>query len=120
MPPAKTATKKPAARKPASGKPTGAPAARRTVSQAMNELDKAGSMPTRKPYARHGGEEPMFGVSFATLKELTKKIDVDHELALALWDTKNFDARNLAVKIVDPARMSSAQLDQWARETSTS
>ena len=91
-----------------------------TVSQTMKELEKAGSAQTRKTYARHGAEEPMFGVSFATLKELTKKIDVDHELALALWDTGNFDARNLAVKIVDPARMSSADLDKWARETSTS
>jgi 3-methyladenine DNA glycosylase AlkD len=86
----------------------------------MKELEKAGSAQTKKTYARHGAEEPMFGVSFATLKELTKRIDVDHELALALWDTGNFDARNLAVKIVDPAKMSSADLDKWARETSTS
>src|SRR5262249_17348892 len=111
----KTSTKKPAA-----GKPAKAPAARMTLSQAMKELEKAGSAQTRKTYARHGAQEPMFGTSFATLKELTKKIDVDHELALALWDTGNFDARNLAVKIVDPARMSSADLDKWARETSTS
>ena len=60
----------------------------------------------------------MFGVSFATLKTLMKRIDVDHELALALWDTRNFDARNLAVKIVDPTRMTSADLDRWGRETS--
>jgi 3-methyladenine DNA glycosylase AlkD len=62
----------------------------------------------------------MFGVSFATLKAMKKKIGVDHDLALALWDTGNFDARNLAVKIVDPARMSSADLDRWAREVSQS
>ena len=30
----------------------------------------------------------MFGVSFATLKTLVKSIGVDHELALALWDTE--------------------------------
>jgi 3-methyladenine DNA glycosylase AlkD len=57
----------------------------------------------------------MFGVSFATLKTLYKRIGVDHELALALWDTGNFDARNLAFKVVDPARMSAAHLDRWAR-----
>ena len=86
-----------------------------SLAQAMDALKKAGSEQTRKTYARHGGTGPMFGVSFAFLKELTKKIDVDHELALALWDTGNFDARNLAVKIVDPARMSSADLDRWSR-----
>jgi 3-methyladenine DNA glycosylase AlkD len=80
-------------------------------------LEKAGSAQTRKTYARHGADEPMFGTSFA-VSVLTKKIDVGHELALALWD-ENFDAE-LAVKIVDPARMSSADLDKWARETSTS
>jgi len=83
----------------------------------MAELKKAGSAQTRKTYARHGGSEPMFGVSFAKLKEMTKRIDVDHELALELWDTTNLDARNLAVKVVDPARMRPAELDRWARET---
>jgi 3-methyladenine DNA glycosylase AlkD len=45
-----------------------------------------------------------------------KRIGVDHELALALWDTRNFDARILALKIADPAQMSPRDLDRWARE----
>jgi 3-methyladenine DNA glycosylase AlkD len=89
-----------------------------TLSETMAALEKAGSAQTRKTYARHGAAEPMFGVSFATLKTLTKRIGVDHELACALWDTGNFDARNLAVKVVDPDRMTSGDLDRWARETS--
>jgi 3-methyladenine DNA glycosylase AlkD len=107
----KTAPQKPATRKPAKGARP-----RMTLAETMHELKKAGSAQTRKTYARHGATEPMFGVSFATLKAMTKRIDVDHELALALWDTGNFDARNLAVKIIDPARMTSADLDRWARE----
>lgn len=85
----------------------------------MAELEKSGSAQTRKTYARHGVPEPMFGVSFATLKTLKKRIGVDHELALALWETGNFDARNLAVKIVDPARLSASELDAWAAEPSS-
>jgi hypothetical protein len=111
----KTATKKPAPRKAAK-----APPPRMPLAETMRTLEKAGSAQTRKTYVRHGVTEPMFGVSFATLKALTKRIDVDHELALALWDTGNFDARNLAVKIVDPARMMPADLDRWAREMSPS
>ena len=88
--------------------------ARMTLAQAMSALKAAGSEQTRKTYARHGATGPMFGVSFATLKTLLKRIGVDHELALALWDTGNFDARNLAVKIADPARMSRSDLDRWA------
>lgn len=100
-----------AARKPKPAKP--APL-RMTLAEAMAALESAGSAQTRKTYARHGVEQPMFGVSFATLKTLMKRIRVDHELALALWHTGNFDARNLAVKIVDPGRMSEEELDAWA------
>ena len=115
MQPSKTQGKKPVAPKRET-----APPPRLSLPEALRELEKAGSAQTRKTYARHGAAEPMFGVSFATLKALTKRIDVDHELALALWATGNFDARNLAVKIVDPARMTPADLDRWAREVSAS
>ena len=91
-----------------------------TLAEAMSALEKAGSAQARKTYARHGAKEPMFGVSFATLKTLVKRIRVDHELACALWDTGNFDARNLAVKIADPARMSRANIDRWAQGSSAS
>jgi len=104
-----------AVRKPASAK---AAAPRMSLSAAMAALEAAGSEQTRKTYARHRVTQPMFGVSFATLQTLRKQIRVDHELALALWQTNNFDARNLAVKVVDPQRMSEAELDSWALEPS--
>ena len=114
MPTTKTPPRKRPAPKAAKTKP------KSSLAAVMAELEKAGSAQTRKTYARHGAEEPMFGVSFATLKAMTKRIDVDHELALQLWDTKNFDARNLAVKIVDPARMTPALLERWVTEAPTS
>ena len=121
-PAAKLAAAKPAAKptaaKSAAKKPAAKPAATRmTLAEAMRELENAGSEQTRKTYARHGATGPMFGVSFATLQLLRKRIRVDHELACALWDTGNLDARNLAVKIVDPSRLSSADLDRWVRES---
>jgi 3-methyladenine DNA glycosylase AlkD len=87
-----------------------------SLDEVMRELEKAGSAQTRKTYARHGANEPMFGVSFAALKTLVKRIGVDHELARALWGTKNHDARTLAVKIADPAQIRPSDLDRWARE----
>ena len=95
-------------------KPSKVPASRMSFQDTMSALEKAGSAQTRKTYARHGASEPMFGVSFATLKILYKRIKVDQELAEALWRTGNFDARNLAVKIADPASISSRELDRWA------
>jgi 3-methyladenine DNA glycosylase AlkD len=109
----------PAAKAPAKKAAGKAPAARMSLKDVMAALEKAGSAQTRKTYARHGAKEPMFGTSFATLKTLQKRIGVDHELALALWATGNFDARNLAFKVVDPSRLTSAELDRWARETCT-
>jgi len=99
------------------GRNAKAPAARMTLAEAMAALEKAGSEQTRKTYRRHGAEDPLFGVSFATLFTLVKRIGVDHDLAGALWNTGNFDARNLAMKISDPTRITSSELDRWARDT---
>lgn len=110
------AAQKTRAPKPALAAPRGAARPRMSLAEAMKALEKAGSAQARKTYARHGATEPLFGVSFATLGTLVKRIGVDHDLALALWDTGNFDARNLALKIADPAAISSRDLDRWARE----
>src|SRR5690349_3208021 len=114
MPSTKT-PKKPAAK--SAAKPASKPAAARlSLDETMRVLEKAGTAQARKTYARHGAQEPMFGVSFAFLKTLVKRIKVDHELARKLWDTKNHDARVLAMKIADPAQISSADLDRWAKD----
>lgn len=110
MPAAKTPAKKPAA------KPTKAAKPRMSADEVMSALEKAGSEQTRKTMTRHGAKAPMFGVSFATLKTLVKRIGVDHELAQALWKTGNFDARLLAVKIADPKAITPAELDRWASD----
>ncbi len=102
---------------PRTSKPGGKQAPpRMSLTEVMTALEKAGSAQTRKTWARHGATGPMFGVNFSDLKILMKRIKVDHELALALWNTRNIDARNLAVKIADPQVMTSADLDSWASE----
>jgi hypothetical protein len=95
-------------------KQTKAPAVRMTLDEAMRALKEAGSAQARKTYLRHGATEPLFGVSFATLKVLVKRIGVDHDLSRALFETGNFDARNLALKIADAARVTPEDLDRWA------
>jgi len=106
---------KPATAAPSKSK-SGSRDARLSLKDVMSALEKAGTEQARKTYARHGASGPMLGVSFADLKTLMKRIDVDHELALGLWDTGNYDARNLAVKIADPLLMSPKDLDRWAAE----
>jgi 3-methyladenine DNA glycosylase AlkD len=117
QPAVKTAAKRAA---PAKAKPTAkapkTPAESMSLTDVMRALEKAGSEQTRKTYVRHGATGPLFGVSFGTLGALQKRIRVDHELALELWDTGNVDGRNLAMKIADPAVMKPSDLDRWARE----
>jgi 3-methyladenine DNA glycosylase AlkD len=117
QPAAKTAAKRASlAKVKPTGKATKTQGESMSLTDVMRALEKAGSEQTRKTYGRHGARGPMFGVSFGTLGTLQKRIRVDHELARKLWDTGNVDARNLAMKIADPAVMKPAELDRWARE----
>lgn len=82
----------------------------------MKELESLGTAQNRKVYSRHGASEPMFGLSFANLRKLTKKYKGEHGLALTLWKSGNMDAQSLAALIADPEQMTASELDTWARE----
>ena len=84
-----------------------------TYTEAMAELKKLGTAQNIKIYKRHGAGDNLFGVSFANLNKLQKKIKIDHQLALQLWESGNSDARTLATMIVDPQQITSAQADKW-------
>jgi 3-methyladenine DNA glycosylase AlkD len=85
------------------------------VQEALDTLKSLGTEQNRKIYRRHGAGEDVYGVSFAHLKDLKKKIKSDHELAVALWNSGNHDARMLAPMIAEPARLDPATLDAWAK-----
>ena len=57
----------------------------------------------------------VFGVSVGDLHVLAKRLGHDHDLALALWDTGWYEARMLAAFVDEPARVTSAQMDRWAK-----
>ena len=84
--------------------------------QALRELRSLGTAQNRKVYARHGVGEPTFGVSYAHLYKLQKKIGVDHEAAEGLWASGVHDARVLASLVADPERMNARKLQAWVKE----
>ena len=57
-----------------------------------------------------------YGVSVAMIKQLGKQLGRDHELALALWDTGWYEARMLTPFVDEPARVTAAQMDRWAKD----
>ncbi|MCY3805868.1 MAG: DNA alkylation repair protein [bacterium] len=82
----------------------------------LAELEALGTAQNRKVYARHGVGEPMFGVSFAHLRKLGKKLRPDHDLAQALWASGNHDARVLALAVADPSEAAIEEIEAWASE----
>ncbi|MFN8376617.1 MAG: DNA alkylation repair protein [Anaerolineae bacterium] len=88
------------------------------LAEIMLELESLGSEQTRKTYRRHGAQDNLFGVSYASFKLLVKKIKQDHGLAQQLWATGNYDAQILAAMIADPRQVDDALADLWIMDVS--
>ena len=81
------------------------------LTEVLTQLEAAGSEQTRKTYARHGVKGEYFGVSYAVLGQLRKKIKVDDALAVELWASGNHDARILACMVTDTAALTRVRID---------
>jgi 3-methyladenine DNA glycosylase AlkD len=57
-----------------------------------------------------------FGVPMSEIQAMARELGRDHDLAEALWSTGVYEARLLAAMVDDPKRVTSAQMDRWARE----
>ncbi|PFN19766.1 DNA alkylation repair protein [Bacillus cereus] len=86
------------------------------LEEVMQQLEEYGTEQTRKTYKNHGAKEPLFGVSFANLKLLKKRIKKNHDLASSLWETKNMDAMTLATYVLDPKKLTTEQLNSWVQD----
>lgn len=85
------------------------------LSQALAELQHQARPDQLAGMARFGlVGAGRLGVSVPALRRLGRTLGRDHGLALALWDTGIPDARILASLVVDPAQLTSAQMDLWA------
>ena len=88
-----------------------------TKDQVMSELKKKGSESIKKILQNHGATEPLYGVKIADLKVIQKKVKKDHELAIDLFETGNYDAMYLAGLIADESKMSRKDIQQWAERS---
>ena len=59
-----------------------------------------------------------FGVRLGDIRKLAAKIKTNHELAIALWETGNIDARLLAILLIKPKNLSSDEMDRMVRSVS--
>ncbi len=78
--------------------------------ETLAQLEELGTPQNRKVYPRHGVKGPLFGVSYANLRKLAKRLAPDPRLAAELWSSGNHDARVLATMVDDPSRISARTL----------
>jgi len=88
---------------------------RERLSAVMDELAAMASEESRAGMARYGiNVAHAFGVSVYDLRRVAKSLGTDHDLALALWDTGNHEARVLASMVDDPVAVTEPQMEEWA------
>lgn len=56
-----------------------------------------------------------FGVSLPYLREIAKKTNRNHELALKLWEQDTRETRILAAMIAEPDKVTNELIDKWAK-----
>ena len=84
-----------------------------TAKEILAELKPLGSESYKRVMSKHGVKEPFFGVKISDLQKIRKRIKKDYQLALDLYDTRNYDAMYLAGLIADDAQMTTKDLQRW-------
>lgn len=86
-----------------------------SAAKIVEELKSQGSESTKRVLMKHGAKEPFFGVKVEYLKKIQKRIKMDYQLALDLYDTGISDAMYLAGLIADDAKMTKKDLQKWVK-----
>src|SRR5436305_4587902 len=91
-----------------------------TVNEILAQLESLGDAARRKHNTKSGAPDNQFGVKLGDIRAMAKKIRIDHELALKLWDTGNVEAQLLATLIIRPRSLSADELDTLTRSVTCS
>lgn len=83
----------------------------------VDELKSLSDPNTLEGMSRYGiNVEKALGVSIPKLRLLAKKIGINHELALSLWNVDYHETKFLAGMIDDPKLITSEQMEKWAKD----
>jgi 3-methyladenine DNA glycosylase AlkD len=86
-----------------------------TLKEALARLEALGNEKMRAQNIKHGAGNSQFGVRLGDIRNLAKEIKTNHELAIALWETGNIDARLLAILIIKPKNLSADEMERMVR-----
>lgn len=86
-----------------------------TLKETLAQLKALGNEKVRAHNKKYGAGDNQFGVKLGDLRKLAAKIKTNNQLALALWDTGNIDARLLAILLIKPQDLSRDEIDRLVR-----
>jgi 3-methyladenine DNA glycosylase AlkD len=85
------------------------------LTDAVAQLKSLGNEKVRAQNRKHGAGDNQFGARLGDIRTLAARIRTDHQLATALWDTGNVDARLLAILLLEAKSLSRDGLDRMVR-----
>jgi 3-methyladenine DNA glycosylase AlkD len=86
-----------------------------TLKEALAQLQALGTEKMRVHNKKQGAGDNQFGVRHGDIRTMAKKIQPNHELAVALWESGNIDARLLASLLIQPKKLSIEEMDRMVR-----
>ena len=98
---------------------TARPPIKEQVRSVLAELKRLSSARIREEMAPRYGivtSYETFGVRMRNMLQVARGLGRDHALALALWETGNYEALMVAGFIADPERITPALMDRWCRD----
>jgi 3-methyladenine DNA glycosylase AlkD len=89
-----------------------------TPDDVLAQLEALGNEKVRAHNRKNGAGDEQFGVRLGDIRKLAAKIKTNHQLAVALWDSGNIDARLLAILLMEPKSLSRDRMDRMVRSGS--
>lgn len=86
-----------------------------TLEATLTQLESLGNEKVRAHNKKNGAGDDQFGVRLGDIRKLAEKIKSNDQLAIALWDTGNIDARLLAILLIKPKSVSRDDMDRMVR-----
>ena len=88
-----------------------------TLEAILAQLKSLGDEKVRAHNRKYGAGDNQFGVRLGDIRKLAAKIKTVDQLAIALWDTGNIDARLLAILLIKPKSLSREEMDRMVRSS---
>lgn len=86
-----------------------------TLKTVLAQFEALGDEEVRTRNRKHGAGDRQFGVRLDDIRKVAKGLKADHELALALWESRYLEARLVAILLFMPKNLTIEQMHRMVR-----